>query len=393
MPPDLTNVAPAVPASASDSADCVPGSFLPPSIAYWDSTAEGAAAGLALFAATTPLDPRETSPGPVPSDSGGPQEASPSPVSDEDFRHSFWSDLRPRLRSALAAASAGTARLAAWDACGSCAWVLAHRDDPNAARLVCHRCHDRWCEACATEKRRRVARNLQSALTDRFKLKDPHRKVDRLRFLTLTLKAIDAPLADQVGRLRSCWGRLRNRSFFRKGFAGGIAFFELTLNNRTGLWHPHLHVLFEGTYIPHAKIKEAWFDITGDSYIVDVRAVRTVAAAVSYVAKYAAKAVSHSVLADRGKLVEAIGALKGTRTYATYGNWIKLGLTDQPAPDEGWYAVCSLQDLLRRANSGCPESRALLAKLRSPSHVEPLDNDPHPAVSAPVPGVLPGPAP
>lgn len=374
-------------------ADRVPGTSLPPTWCYVDTADPRHLAGWDLDRCPTSLDPRETSRGSIPSDlPHPPSHRSPRQI-ETDFRHSFWAHRRPRLRSALVSADASPSRLDAWDGCGSCAWVCLHRDDPNAARIVCHRCHDRWCEACAAEKRRRVCRNLTAALVERYQLESPYAKCTRIRFLTLTLRSSDTPLADQINRLYSCFGRFRHRRAIQRCMGGGVQFLELTLNPRTGLWHPHLHVLFEGRYLPHGVARDTWHDVTGDSFVVDIRQLPTIAVAAWYVAKYAAKAVSASVISDHVRLTEAVTALAGRRVFNTFGSFAALGLTDQPEPDAGWYPITTLADLTARAHAGDDEARRILAKLKGVSADEPMDLDPPRVEAAPLPGLQSGPSP
>lgn len=325
----------------------------------------------------------ESLPPPVPPSSG----PSPSTVSC-DFRHSFWKHRRPRLRRALVDAGAPDSRLTAWDGCGACAWVLQSSDDPSRYRLACHRCHDRFCEACSAEKRRRIVRNLSEKLTERFALPSPRHRFTGLRFLTLSLKSADAPLREQLTRLYSCFGKLRHRRSIAKRLRGGIAFLELTINPKTRLWHPHLHVVFEGDYIDQKGLSALWLSITGDSFVVDIRALNSPARSASYVAKYASKALSPTVLSDAERLSEAVSALRGLRTFNTFGSWSSLGLSDQPPLDGDWVAVSSLPQLLDRANRGDLEARAILRTLKgAPAH-ETLDLHPQAASSPLLPGLL-----
>jgi hypothetical protein len=103
---------------------------------------------------------------------------------------------------------------------------------------------------------------------------------------------------------------------------GGVYFLELTFNERTALWHPHLHVIFEGAYLPHPVAKSTWLDVTADSFVVDVRALNGASGAAGYVTKYATKAVGASIWTNAGRLDEAMGALAGRRCFQTFGDWL-----------------------------------------------------------------------
>lgn len=377
----ITSPAPRI-APALVPADTSLVSRIPPTVAYADTSDPRFDHGFNLVSSPTQLEAGETSPVPI-----------PDPSVSSDFRHSWWSDKRSRIRSALISADASPSRLVAWDDCGSRAWVMRSVDDPSRHRLVCRRCHDRFCLACAQEKQRRVASNLTRTLTERYELTDPAQKTDRVRFLTLTLRSTTAPLVDQIDRLYSCFGRFRHRKKILGSIRGGIAFLELTINRTTGLWHPHLHVLFEGSYLDKTLASITWKDVTGDSFIVDIRQIRSARHAAGYVAKYASKGLAASVLNSHPHLVEAIKALRGRRVFNTFGSWSALGLTDQPPLEGEWFAIASLPVLIARANAGDAEARQILASLRRSQSDEPMDAEPSSRQDSPLPDLLSGPAP
>jgi len=146
---------------------------------------------------------------------------------------------------------------------------------------------------------------------------------------------------------------------------GGVFFTELTLNDRTKLWHPHLHVLFEGRYIPQKLAAKQWLKATGDSFIVDIRTVSTSKGAAFYVAKYASKALSSRVWKDSSRLQEAIITLYGRRTFSTFGTFTKLGLSKQLASDVGWSDVDTLANLMSNAALGSKDALLIMQQLHS----------------------------
>jgi len=212
------------------------------------------------------------------------------------------------------------------------------------------------------EHRRIVARNLQARLTEKLGLRGPRDATKVLRFVTLTLKTSPAPLGEQLDRLYKCFKQLRDLALWRKNVTGGILFLELTIG-RDGGWHPHLHILASGSYLPQDALSAAWLKITGDSYIVDVRLVRNPAIAASYVAKYASKVVPASLTHDEPHLVEAILALRGRRTFSPFGSWTGWQLSKPPPDDCSWDIVAPLNQLLAAANGGDPEARRIVLSL------------------------------
>ena len=308
----------------------------------------------------TALDGLETSRGPsikLPS----PFPATRSKVACLAFRHRGWADRRDRTIRAVEAAGGSNARLERLRHCGDTAWVLASTTEHGRYRLAANRCRDRFCTPCATEHRNNVCRNLRTALQGRV-----------LRLMTLTLKSRDIPLEHLLGILGESWRRLRGMLVAQHGLLGGVAFTEITLNPSTRLWHPHLHVIFEGQYIPHAWLKEAWLSITTDSFIVDVRPLKDADNAASYVAKYASKAISANVVNDKERFAEAVAALEGARMFATFGCWTKLALSRHPESAEGWMALRPLYLVLEDARHGDVASIAILRALSGDDADDPL---------------------
>lgn len=355
----------------------VPGTPIPDLQVYADTDDASFQFGWSVPSASASLDPRETS-----------RDSVPPPLASSDFRHSFWSFRRPRLRTALVRAKVSQGRLDAWDACGSCAWVLASQDEQPRYRIACHRCHDRFCEACAAERRRRISQNLQTALTKRLDLLSPHHRTQSIRFMSLTLKSSDTPLKEQLDRLYAAFGRLRHRQAIARRLRGGIAFLELTLHPTTRQWHPHLHIVFEGDFIDQKGLSALWLKITGDSYIVDIRLLKCPSQAAGYVAKYASKGLSTRAVCDGERLAEAVQALSGRRTFNCFGAWSQLGLSNQPPLDGDWYVISTLPQLIERAQLGDPDARKILARLKgAPAH-EPMDLCPQSPAESVLPHLL-----
>ena len=236
--------------------------------------------------------------------------------------------------------------------CGSDAWLMKSNDPEPRYRVISNRCRDRFCEACQRERRLTLASNVANVLEGR-----------ELRLLTLTLKSTDDPLRAQLNRMYKCFRLFRNRKAIKRCMTGGLFFLEITLNDKTGQWHPHLHVIFEGTFLPHAVAKKAWKSCTEDSYIVDVRILRTSKEAADYVAKYASKGISNRVWHAREKLTEAILALIGRRTFSYFGSWLGLHLGANPKDESEWVICGRLESVLVCAHAGDLSCQKILRSL------------------------------
>jgi hypothetical protein len=226
-------------------------------------------------------------------------------------------------------------------------------DDPGVYRIACSKCHDRFCKPCARERAGVVARNLLN-----------HVEKKTLRFITLTLKTQTDDLSLELDRLFASFQQLRRRTFWKRHVAGGAALLEVKYNHDTQRWHPHFHILCEGSFIPQHTLKSEWHHVTGDSTIVDVRAVRDNDRITHYIAKYATDPIDKTVQHDANLIVETIHALKGRRTCAAFGTWAKLKLTEYSATG-GWVALRSLNTIIAEARRGINESQAILQALWS----------------------------
>jgi hypothetical protein len=197
-------------------------------------------------------------------------------------------------------------------------------------------------------------------------------KDKRIRFITLTLHHRDQDLHLSLKQLQSYFSRLRNTVFWRSVVTAGAAFLEIKRSSNTRGWHPHLHIVVEGKYVPHAILKAIWHRITGDSYIVDVRPVRSTGELIRYVTKYVSKPLDNSIFESTETTEQAIRAMHGKRTCTTFGTWRGRNLTIESDETE-WLSVAPLAELLRDAASGDAGARYVLQRLsvETISQVEP----------------------
>jgi hypothetical protein len=130
------------------------------------------------------------------------------------------------------------------------------------------------CSLCAI---RRGAKYLKAYLVRFQVLQEQNPKL--LPYLvTLTVK--DGPdLAERFKHLfrsqHELWKRKkRGRGSVLDGVAGAVWSYEVKRGEGSGLWHPHLHMIALAESIPdQAQLATEWQNITGDSFIVDVRPI------------------------------------------------------------------------------------------------------------------------
>jgi hypothetical protein len=220
-------------------------------------------------------------------------------------------------------------------------------------------CTHRLCHHCAKLRSRKLAARVRE-MVEQLRA----RGITRYALLTLTYR--DSEVLE--GSVSRCWGdfrKLRQRKLWGE-VLGCVASMEIKRGKRSGLWHPHLHVLVARPscaclrgrrlsdggptcvhgriWCPHALnqccISEAWREITGDSYVVDIRAVHadqegSVAGAVRDVVKYCTKLTEvRSKERDDGDsdVLELHRAIRGRRLLTTVG--VFRGLAEPDAVDE-----------------------------------------------------------
>lgn len=196
-------------------------------------------------------------------------------------------------------------------------------------------CKHLLCPLCAI---RRGSKALQAYLPryEQVRAANP-----ALRPFLVTLTVKDGPdLAERFKLLQSSqsvlWRRRQraNAPCAFQDVAAAVWSYEVKRGQGSGLWHPHLHMVAVAENPPdQAALSSQWHQITGDSYIVDVRPIADPVDGFLEVFKYALK-FSDMTEADT---VEAFRVLAGRRLVASAGAFrgveIPEDLTDAPLDD------------------------------------------------------------
>lgn len=184
------------------------------------------------------------------------------------------------------------------------------------------RCHHRMCPYCARTRSRRVAEQLLEIL---------HR-LEHPRVMILTVKSVDRPLGDQLRMLRRCFAALRRRKYWKDLVTGGAYTLEITLNKKTGLWHPHVHIIYDGKYFPQPILRKMWHDVTGSAAVVWLEKLRDFKGAARELTKYigAPQRVADFTPVQIRNYADAV---TGSRMLQTFGNVWGLKLEDKDEPD------------------------------------------------------------
>jgi hypothetical protein len=209
-------------------------------------------------------------------------------------------------------------------------------------------CNLRLCPRCCQRLQRRIFDRVKDLLTPCV--------ANEWQMITLTLLHSDTPLSDQLDRLRSSFRKLRQRKLWKHAVRYGYAVIEITYNEETRHWHPHLHVLARVNWIDWSHLRDDWYAVTGDSNIIDCQQVRTGRNAALYVAKYVGKMPPDVVSADNGLLEDWYTALQGSRMLIRFG---KHPPRQEPLPlsdNADLIRVERLSVMLNKASAGDPFS-------------------------------------
>lgn len=182
------------------------------------------------------------------------------------------------------------------------------------------------CPFCAAI---RASRAIQKYVERIDQVLQENRKLKPV-LITLTVKN-GSDLAERSEHLMKSFRTLleRRRDYEKKGrgfnefckVQGAMYSYENTFNEKTGEWHPHIHMFaLVDQWIDQQEFSEYWHSLTGDSMVVDVRRAKKekghgYSKAAAEVCKYALKFGDLSV----EKTWEAFKVLKGKRLTGSFG--------------------------------------------------------------------------
>jgi len=266
----------------------------------------------------------------------------------QTFRHSGWRRDRQQRFEAMKRVGLPAYRRQAFAECGEHVRLYESSDTPGTFKLAGSYCHDRLCTPCATSRAFVIRTNLCD-----------HVRNKSVRFLTLTIAANASGLGERTDHIVRSFAQLRTGDAWKRHVVGGAYFIEFKYSWDHKSWHVHIHALIEGRYFPHALLKQAWKQASGDSEIVDIRPAGSNDSIAKYVTKYVTKPIDHEVVHDDSLLDEAIVALKGRRLCTTIGSWRGTALTKPPATGN-WTDAGRLEDFLDRVLDGDDDAFAAL---------------------------------
>ena len=233
------------------------------------------------------------------------------------------------------------------------------------------------CPFCAAI---RASRAIQKYVERIDQVLQENRKLKPV-LITLTVKN-GSDLAERSEHLMKSFRKLldRRRDYEKKGrgfnefckVQGAMYSYENTFNEKTGEWHPHIHMFaLVDQWIDQQEFSEYWHSLTGDSMVVDVRRAKKekghgYSKAAAEVCKYALKFGDLSV----ENTWEAFKVLKGKRLTGSFGLLWGVKIPDTMTDDMPSEDLPYLEMLYKFAFS-----KKSYYDLVTTRHVEPKETD------------------
>lgn len=185
---------------------------------------------------------------------------------------------------------------------------IAINTETSEIRIHEFRCKLRHCPYCGKLRAAQLCAKILPLI----------QKMDDVRRIDFTVKSNDLPIRKQFKHIVKCFAELRKTDLWKAHFSKGFYSLEATHNSETDQWHPHIHIIVDGHYLKHERLKKLWLEITGDSTIIWMKRCETQSQAVYYVNKYVTKTQDPSIVPDH-RIAEWALALKGMRFVNLFG--------------------------------------------------------------------------
>ena len=142
-------------------------------------------------------------------------------------------------------------------------------------------CSSKSCEICTGIRRWRIYRRIFYALEH---LGNTPR--NRWRHITLTVRN-SWDLAERLDHLVKSFRNLRQRKIWKS--TQDLGFYVIEITKGESGWHPHLHIISYGRYLPFRKLLSGWLSVTKDSHSIGIRTIKSGRNIARYVSKYITK--------------------------------------------------------------------------------------------------------
>jgi len=132
------------------------------------------------------------------------------------------------------------------------------RSDFQRAHIIPYACNQRSCPACSRQR----SHTLFNRIMDHVGPRIEHQPDEySLRWITFTLRSPRwGSLAPALDALSAAWRAMRRPShdLWTEAVDGYLFNTEITCNIKARTWHPHLHVVYTGRYLPQRSLDRAW---------------------------------------------------------------------------------------------------------------------------------------
>lgn len=268
--------------------------------------------------------------------------------------HRRWAEERTAVYQAFFLSTDDRLRKRAGRIAGCCEFPKLWIRSDGTASIAARRCRDRLCPLCNALRSDKAGERVQ-------------RIADGMRapkFLTLTLRSTTEPLGVQIDNLLASFRRLRQRDAWKRHVRGGAATIEVTLNEKSGLWHPHIHAIIDADFWTQANISDEWAEASGGSRVVDIRAIHDRVKGARYLCKYMAKPCSLARL-NSERIIEWAEGIDRRRMVMTFGNAHGTKIEQQADLESELprTEVIDVDSLSKHAQNARPRPRRLLSLL------------------------------
>ncbi len=262
-----------------------------------------------------PITRRDTFPGP-PTAEPAPNPSLAVPLIDlppqtalQDAIHERHQNARDRILQVFAASEIEALQKQAFRMAGCGSYVDFEIDSDNqTVRRLTHACKSRFCPFCQRRRSQRLATKIERLI----------RLMKHPRTIVLTVKSMDLDLKAQYRQLAKWFRKLRIHPDVRPHIINGVYTREATVNTRTGLFHPHLHIIYDGDYLAQKRLRYIWHSITKGSDIVWIQDVHDPIKMARELATYVIKPADSDSWLD-STLQQFAAAVHGMQMLHTFG--------------------------------------------------------------------------
>lgn len=228
--------------------------------------------------------------------------------------------------------------------CRRFAWFVVNKTS-HKVQVASNACRLRWCPICSKARYNFIRQETRSYLLS----------IRKPKFLTLTMRHSDIPLSDQIKALYRHFRLFRQHKGLKSRIRGGVWFLQVKRGKNSGQWHPHLHCILDSDYIDKVALSADWQQTTGDSFVVDIRAIKDPGKVSDYVSRYAASPCRMSNFEESDRY-EIFSVLHGRRLCGVWGTGRRISFRPRSVPDvSDWLKVGRWSDIVpfRRRCSNC----------------------------------------